>query len=57
MTSLLLADVRPWGGDPVDVTIVDGVISDLSPAGSGTAAAERIEGGSMGRACSRCRGS
>ena len=44
MTSLLLADVRPWGGDPVDVTIVDGVISDLSPAGSGTAAAERIEG-------------
>ncbi len=36
MTSLLLADVRPWGGDAVDVTIVDGVISDLSPAGNST---------------------
>ncbi|MGZ0152318.1 amidohydrolase [Kribbella sp. WER1] len=44
MTSLLLADVRPWGGGAVDVTIVDGVISDLSPAGSGTSAEQRIEG-------------
>ena len=44
MTSALLADVRPWGGDAVDVTIVDGVISDLSPAGSGGTADERIEG-------------
>ncbi|HEY3556882.1 MAG TPA: amidohydrolase [Kribbella sp.] len=44
MTSLLLADVRPWGGAAVDVTIVDGVISDLSPAGSDGTADERIEG-------------
>ncbi|HZX04169.1 amidohydrolase [Kribbella sp.] len=47
MTSLLLADVRPWGGDAVDVTIVDGVISDLSPAGTGgpgSTADDRIEG-------------
>ncbi|MFF0270861.1 amidohydrolase [Kribbella sp. NPDC004536] len=44
MTSLLLADVRPWGGDAVDVTIVDGVISDLSPTGSGGAADERVDG-------------
>ncbi|GAA1152667.1 amidohydrolase family protein [Kribbella jejuensis] len=44
MTSVLLADVRPWGGDAVDVTIVDGLISELSPAGSGGAADERIDG-------------
>ncbi|RZT13279.1 cytosine deaminase [Kribbella sp. VKM Ac-2569] len=48
MTSLLLADVRPWGGDAVDVTIIDGLISDLSPAGnstdSSTETEQRIDG-------------
>lgn len=48
MTSLLLADVRPWGGDAVDVTIVDGVISDLSPTGNSTESStepgQRIDG-------------
>lgn len=44
MTSLLLADVRPWGGDAVDVTIVDGVITDLSPTGTGTEAEQRMDG-------------
>ncbi|NIK57771.1 amidohydrolase [Kribbella shirazensis] len=42
MTSLLLADVRPWGGDAVDVTIVDGVISDITPAGTDTV--QQIDG-------------
>lgn len=48
MTSLLLADVRPWGGAAVDVTIVDGVITDLTPTGidtgTGSDADQRIEG-------------
>ncbi|HET6741214.1 MAG TPA: amidohydrolase [Kribbella sp.] len=44
MTSLLLADVRPWGGAAVDLTIVDGVISDVTSAGTGTADGQRIEG-------------
>ncbi|MFG1910222.1 amidohydrolase [Kribbella sp. NPDC048928] len=44
MTSLLLADVRPWGGAAVDVTIVDGVISDLTPAGTGRTDGQRVDG-------------
>ncbi|MGY0232113.1 amidohydrolase [Longispora urticae] len=28
MTSILLRNVRPWGGEPVDLPIVDGIISE-----------------------------
>ena len=44
MTSLLLANVRPWGGAPVDLVIVDGVITDVVPAGTGVADGQRIDG-------------
>ena len=43
MSELLLADVRPWGGDPVDLVVDGGRIADVVPAGSGRAA-ERVEG-------------
>jgi cytosine/adenosine deaminase-related metal-dependent hydrolase len=44
MTSLLLADVRPWGGDPVDLVIADGVITDITPAGTAADQAQRVDG-------------
>ncbi|TCO26510.1 cytosine deaminase [Kribbella steppae] len=44
MTSLLLANVRPWGGAPVDLVIVDGVIADVVPAGTAVADGQRIDG-------------
>ncbi|TWD84706.1 cytosine deaminase [Kribbella amoyensis] len=44
MTSLLLANVRPWGGPPVDVVIADGRIVDVVPAGTATTTGERIDG-------------
>ncbi|MFF0342313.1 amidohydrolase [Kribbella sp. NPDC004875] len=49
MTSFLLADVRPWGGAAVDIRVVDGAISDITPTGpaggSGVAAdQQRIDG-------------
>lgn len=31
---LLLTNVRPWGRDPVDVLIADGIIADVVPAGT-----------------------
>lgn len=46
MTSTIIRNVRPWGGDPSDITITDGLVSAVAPhdpgaadagAGSGTA--------------------
>ncbi|HCX84774.1 MAG TPA: N-isopropylammelide isopropylaminohydrolase [Micrococcales bacterium] len=39
MTALTLTNVRPWGGDPVDLTIRDGVIAAIGPVGADRAAA------------------
>ena len=36
MTALVLRGVRPYGEDPVDLVIGDGVIVDIARAGSGT---------------------
>ena len=48
MTDLVLADVRPWDGEPVDLAISDGTITDLRPTGSGPpldpAATEVVDG-------------
>ncbi|MEV0286997.1 amidohydrolase [Kribbella sp. NPDC050820] len=44
MTSLLLANVRPWGGDPVDLHIADGVITAVLPTGGDGPAGERVDG-------------
>jgi cytosine deaminase len=44
MTSLLLADVRPWGGAPVDLVITDGVITDITSAGTATDQEVRVDG-------------
>ncbi|UVS78725.1 amidohydrolase [Actinokineospora sp. UTMC 2448] len=40
---LTLTNVRPWGGDPVDVVISDGLIAEVVPAGS-AAPGERVDG-------------
>ncbi len=43
--SLLITDVRPYGeGDPVDILIVDGVITEIGPDLTAPAAVERIAG-------------
>lgn len=43
--ALTLTDVRPWGGAPADLTIADGVIAAVSPAGSAPEpGGERIDG-------------
>lgn len=44
MTSLTLANVRPWGGAPVDLLIVDGVIAGVPAAGTAEPVGERIDG-------------
>ncbi|MCO7219940.1 amidohydrolase [Klenkia sp. PcliD-1-E] len=44
MTDLLLADVRPWGGHPVDVLVTGDRITDVVPVGTGSGA-QRVEGG------------
>jgi dihydroorotase len=35
MSSLVLRGVRPYGEDPVDIVIADGLITELTPAGRG----------------------
>jgi cytosine/adenosine deaminase-related metal-dependent hydrolase len=35
MGDLVISDVRPWGGDPVDVRVSDGVITSVEPHGGG----------------------
>lgn len=42
--SLLLTDVRPWGGDPVDVLVENGVVAAVAATGTTTTAAERVDG-------------
>lgn len=37
MDDLLISDVRPWGGDPVDVEVREGRIAALHPAGTSSA--------------------
>lgn len=48
MTSLLLTDVRPWGGPSVDLTIHDGTITGVAPhdgaATIGAEAGPRLDG-------------
>lgn len=31
MTDLLISDVRPWGGEPSDLVVTDGVITAITP--------------------------
>ncbi|MGX7827923.1 amidohydrolase family protein [Actinokineospora sp. 24-640] len=47
MASLTLTNVRPWGGDPVDVVMAGGVITEVVPAGSADVAGERVDGGGL----------
>lgn len=42
--STVLRDVRPYGGAPVDIVWVDGVITEIVPAGSGGGADLILEG-------------
>lgn len=42
--NLVLKNVRPWGGDAADVTIVDGVITAVAPAAGGSAGEGEIDG-------------
>lgn len=44
MAELVVANVRPWGEDPVDVVIAGGVITGLVPAGSAPAGGEHLDG-------------
>ncbi|WP_123390613.1 amidohydrolase family protein [Nocardioides aurantiacus] len=47
MTDLLISDVRPWGADPVDLLVADGVLAEVVPTGTaprGAPAARRIAG-------------
>ncbi|WP_221584949.1 amidohydrolase family protein [Microbacterium sp. G2-8] len=40
----LLADVRPWGGERSDVLISQGRISEILPAGTGSASPDTVDG-------------
>ncbi len=42
--SLLLSDVRPWGTEPVDVLVEDGVVAAVAATGTTRTAAERVDG-------------
>ncbi|HJG79706.1 MAG TPA: N-isopropylammelide isopropylaminohydrolase, partial [Brevibacterium senegalense] len=42
MRDLMISNVRPWGGDPVDVRVSDGVIASIEPQGSGSS--DSVEG-------------
>src|SRR3954462_15102076 len=52
MNSLLLTNVRPWGREPVDLVIVDGVIASVRPTGS----ASRQESSGVGERTGRGQG-
>lgn len=47
MDSLQLTNIRPWGGAPVDMTIVGGAIAHLAPHSSASAAGSRLDGGGL----------
>lgn len=52
MTSVLLTNVRPWGSAGVDITIENGVITDIRPTSTSSADAEpstgeRIDGAGL----------
>ncbi|MCQ9388137.1 amidohydrolase family protein [Brevibacterium sp. 50QC2O2] len=34
MTDLIIENVRPWGGDPVDITVAAGVVAAVEPSGA-----------------------
>ncbi|MFF2085649.1 amidohydrolase family protein [Nocardia sp. NPDC058176] len=42
--SLLLTDVRPWGADPVDVLVENGLVAAVSSTGSPDRAGTHVEG-------------
>lgn len=44
MVDLKLVNVRPWGGDPVDVLVDGDRITEIAAAGSGHPAAQEIDG-------------
>ena len=44
MSALTLTDVRPWGGDAVDLLIADGVIAAVTPAGTALVSGDRVDG-------------
>jgi cytosine deaminase len=41
---VILSNVRPWGGEPVDVVVSGALISEVVPAGTAVPAAERVDG-------------
>lgn len=47
MTALTLTNVRPWGGEPVDVVMAGGVITEVAPAGSAAVSGDRVDGGGL----------
>jgi len=44
VSALTLTDVRPWGGDAVDLLITDGVIAAVTPAGTAPVSGDRVDG-------------
>ncbi|TCP45075.1 cytosine deaminase [Tamaricihabitans halophyticus] len=44
MTSTVLGNVRPWGGEAVDIWLSGGQISAITPASTASAGGARIEG-------------
>lgn len=47
MSTLQLTNIRPLGGDPVDLTITDGTITHVAPHGTAPAAGESLDGGGL----------
>ena len=45
--SVVLRAVRPYGGDPVDITVVDGVIAAIGPAGSAVDGGMEVAGADL----------
>ena len=44
---MILSNVRPWGADPVDIVMAEGRIERVGPAGTASAAGERVDGGGL----------
>jgi len=43
-TDLVISDVRPWGGEPRDLVVSGGTITDVVPAGTAPTAARVVDG-------------